>query len=133
MKLCTKCKLPGSYYKNKLSSDGLQSWCKKCHLADRDTRRPNYKEVEKKYNNLDRHAASEAKRRSAKLKRTPKWADLELIKMYYKRADYLTRCTGIQWSVDHIIPLQGVNISGLHVANNLRVITHSENSAKRNW
>ena len=36
------------------------------------------------------------------------------------------------WHVDHIIPLQGKNVSGLHVFSNLRVIPGEENVKKSN-
>lgn len=76
-----------------------------------------------------------AKYISAKLNATPTWLTkdhLDLIEMKYKLAAYLTRETGIRWTVDHIIPLQGDNVCGLHVPWNLRVITSSENSSKSN-
>jgi 5-methylcytosine-specific restriction endonuclease McrA len=60
-----------------------------------------------------------------KLKRTPKWADLMKIKEIYKNCP-----EGM--TVDHIIPLRGENISGLHVENNLQYLTRSENSRKGN-
>ena len=47
-------------------------------------------------------------------------------------ATILTKSTGYEWQVDHIIPLQGKNVSGLHVPENLQVIERSMNSKKRN-
>lgn len=44
----------------------------------------------------------------------------------------MTNSTGIVHHVDHVIPLQGRTVSGLHVAGNLRVITASENVKKHN-
>lgn len=67
-----------------------------------------------------------ARRRSAKLQRTVAWADLEAIKAIYKEAAR----TGM--SVDHIIPLQGEFVSGLHVEYNLQLLTSSENASKCN-
>lgn len=66
-----------------------------------------------------------AKRRAKILERTPKWADLQKIKELY-----LSAKRGFQ--VDHIIPLQGKLVSGLHVENNLQIIPKLENILKSN-
>jgi len=76
-----------------------------------------------------------AKRRAAKLQRTPKWLtdiDHERIENEYKLAALLTKLWGEPWHVDHIIPLQGKFVSGLHVPSNLRAIKGSENVSKAN-
>lgn len=73
-----------------------------------------------------------SRRRAAKLKRTPAWADLEKIEDFYSEARRLTVETGNKWSVDHIIPLRGKFVSGLHTQDNLQVILLSENVRKSN-
>lgn len=65
------------------------------------------------------------KRHAAKLKRTPKWADLAAIKRFYEACP-----AGLQ--IDHIIPLQGKLVSGLHVLNNLQYLTDKANISKGN-
>jgi hypothetical protein len=79
--------------------------------------------------------AKTAKRRAQKLHATPKWLTaehlLEIQKFYIKAAE-LTKSTGIPHEVDHIVPLQGENVSGLHTPWNLQVLTKSENRAKCN-
>jgi len=76
--------------------------------------------------NPDKVVALSAKRRSAKLNRTPEWVDMEEIKDIYIEANY----QGMH--VDHIIPLQGELVSGLHVTNNLQLLTEFENLSKGN-
>jgi hypothetical protein len=65
-----------------------------------------------------------------RLRRTPPWADLQMIKKFYEEAAKLTKETGEPWHVDHIIPLRGEIVSGLHLAENLRVIKGIENLKK---
>lgn len=60
------------------------------------------------------------------------WANTDAIADLYEKARRLRESTGIDWHVDHKIPLNGKTVCGLHVENNLRVIPASENRAKRN-
>lgn len=80
-------------------------------------------------------AANENKRRASKLLRMPSWLtdhDLLLIRVKHAEARWMTIRTGIRHHVDHIIPLQGRTVSGLHVPWNLRVIPARENIKKSN-
>ena len=85
--------------------------------------------------NRDKVNAKLAKRRAAKINRTPGWLnkeDLGKIQEFYKEAQKKKEETGEEWHVDHIIPLQGKNISGLHVPDNLQVIRAKDNLSKHN-
>ncbi len=82
--------------------------------------------------NSDKVNAINARYRASKLQRTPEWADLDLINVFYALAKEMTEETGIPHHVDHIIPLQGENVSGLHVATNLQVIPAADNFSKGN-
>jgi hypothetical protein len=73
-----------------------------------------------------------ARQRVLRLKRTPPWANQEAILEFYKLARALSTSTGIPHHVDHIIPLQGKLVSGLHVEGNLQVLPWRDNILKRN-
>lgn len=75
--------------------------------------------------NPERVNARNARRRAAKLQRTPAWRNLDAI-----TAIYITCPKG--YDVDHIIPLQSKNVSGLHVESNLQCLPLSENRSKNN-
>lgn len=80
--------------------------------------------------------AYNAFRHAAKLKRTPSWLtdqQKQEMKAIYERAKNLTLVTGITHHVDHILPLQGKLVSGLHVPTNLQILTESENCSKQNF
>ena len=82
--------------------------------------------------NPDKCRALTAKRRAAKLQRTPSWVDFEAIKAVYAEAHRLEALDGITRHVDHEIPLQGELVSGLHIASNLQILTAEENLSKSN-
>ena len=74
-------------------------------------------------------------RKHAKKQRTPKWLtkdDLWMMREAYALAALRTKMLGIVYEVDHIIPLQGDLVSGLHVPLNLQVIPQKLNRAKWN-
>ena len=83
-------------------------------------------------NNRAKGRAYLAKYRAAKLQQTPSWASEQLIAAYYAEAKRLEELTGIKFHVDHIIPLQGELVSGLHVESNLQLLMAHENLGKSN-
>lgn len=76
--------------------------------------------------------ADSVARRAGLERATPKWVDRREITAIYEQCASVTRQTGIRHEVDHIVPLRGKRVSGLHVPWNLCVITAAENSAKSN-
>jgi len=80
----------------------------------------------------DVRAAIQMKRHALELKATVAWADYEKIQDLYRESRRLTDLTGILHHVDHIVPLQGKSVCGLHVHYNMRVITAEENMKKHN-
>lgn len=75
------------------------------------------------------------KREIAKINRTPKWLsekEYSYIKTLYELSNRLSKCLGILHHVDHIIPLQGELVSGLHTPTNLQVIPSKLNLSKGN-
>lgn len=127
------------YYNNK-----AKEWCK----SNPEARR----EVLHKYNTSNKHKLNNkvyrgtdkgkvsnrikaAKRRASKLKATPPWITLEQldeIKQFYIEAKELQWLSEERLEVDHIIPLQGKNICGLHVPWNLQILPSSMNQSKGN-
>jgi hypothetical protein len=73
-----------------------------------------------------------AKRRAGRIQRTPPWADDVAIARIYAEAIRRTAETGVPHHVDHELPLRGKKVSGLHVAENLQIITAHENQKKGN-
>jgi hypothetical protein len=82
--------------------------------------------------NPDKHAAKEARRRAAKLRATPAWADLGAIAKVYWLASEESRRTGVLMHVDHIVPLKGKNVCGLHCEANLQILPALANISKGN-
>lgn len=76
-------------------------------------------------NHKKEYLAMTNKRRAKKLSATPKWVNFNEIETIYKNCPE-------GHEVDHIIPLQGKNVSGLHVPWNLQYLTISENRSKGN-
>jgi len=63
---------------------------------------------------------------------TPPWADKKSIIAIYAEAERLTAETGVLHHVDHIIPIKGELVCGLHVHCNLRPLPWRENISKKN-
>ena len=85
--------------------------------------------------NRDKVNATWMRRDAAKKNRTPSWLTVDdhwMIEQAYDIAAKRTQVLGIQFHVDHIVPLQGKTVSGLHVPWNLQVIPAKLNQQKSN-
>lgn len=122
-KRCFKCnsiKCLDDFYKN-------IKHCKKCHSIKNKMYYASRKDIWDTYydNNKSDYLARNAARRAIVKQQTPAWADLSAIKEIYKNCP-------IGYHVDHIIPLKGKNICGLHVQNNLQYLLAENNLKKSN-
>lgn len=85
--------------------------------------------------NRDAMNTLKAKRRADVLSRLPKWLSSDekwMIGQAYELAKLRTKITGFDWHVDHVIPLRGQTVSGLHTPYNLQVIPATMNLRKGN-
>lgn len=93
-----------------------------------------YRDASKRWRNnhpLNKKADTDSRRRRVR-HAMPPWVDKAEIKGIYLCAKQKTVDTGVKWHVDHIVPLRGRNVSGLHVPWNLQIILATENLKKRN-
>ena len=111
---------------------GRQNMCKVCSSKQASSWNKEHKEHRKEYmqkfqkNNPEIFAANEANRRYRKSKATPAWANLEKIKTVYA----LAAEKGLV--VDHMVPIKGKTVCGLHCEDNLRCIPTKLNLKKSN-
>lgn len=153
MKCCSRCgetKSLNLFPKKKENKDGHHSHCKQCraiydksrysskdrseayyedHEASKEARRDYYNRKKQDY------YVRKAKRRAELLNRTPSWLTEQHwlhIKCIYSVCDMLNKEGTGPYEVDHIVPLQGKTVSGLHVPWNLRVVSRTENRSKGN-
>jgi len=88
-----------------------------------------------KKRNVSKTRALDAKRHAAQMQRTPAWLtadDFWMMEQAYELAQVRTKMFGFTWHVDHVVPLQGKRVSGLHVPTNLQVISKTANRKKAN-
>ncbi len=129
---------PDKVYRNQLAylsryPEKRQTYIKQYLINNKEKR----KAAVKKWQLLNPHknAAKQRRREAAKLKRTPEWLTTEhhaaINNMYWLAAD-LQKVSGEKYHVDHIVPLQGKHISGLHVPWNLQILPADMNCSKSN-
>lgn len=158
-KKCTKCgqnKDISAFNKGQAYADGYHTWCKFCKNESRKKHPDTYQNwvesnrdvsnaIKSKYVSSSPDKVNESKRKwskannkkvlaktrkyqASKLKATPSW----LTKAQIDEMTALYESCPQGYHVDHIVPLQGKTVRGLHVPWNLRIIPASENQKKHN-
>lgn len=157
VKTCTKCETTkpiSEFHPHKGGAHGVKSQCKDCvrernraynkanpdvmaKIAKKQEQRPRVKEYRKTYRTankaLFRH--HNMRRYVSKKSATPNWLTqdhLNQIAMFYQHARDCEIVTGELYHVDHIIPIQGKDVCGLHVPWNLQVLPADVNIRKSN-
>ena len=130
-KTCTKCKEEKKFSlfpAKKGGKFGLDSWCRSCRNAYRMTqpRSRNYKETNLKYYYTHKEVWRELKGRRRTRERVSSFTEhIEELRKIYRGCPE-------GYEVDHIVPLQGKEVCGLHVPWNLQYLPRSENRSKGN-
>ena len=78
------------------------------------------------------YIAKEAKKRALKLLATTIWGQDGVLNFYLKTKELELLNPGIKYHVDHVVPLVGKNVCGLHNEFNLQILTEIENKRKGN-
>lgn len=159
MHVCRVCKveyseLEGNFYirdrkAGKYRTDCINCTCKRVKNRDdakrevkQEYRKEHYRQNKGRYQELRRQHyennraeyVRQAREREGRLKvqQTPVWANKAAIKAFYDHAALMSKITGHPYHVDHIIPLNGATVCGLHVETNLRVVPATVNLSKSN-
>lgn len=153
MKTCSGCletKGFEFFYLHPRGRGGYNSRCKACHKktllpsnekAAYDKNRRKFKLEELRA--YDRERRSEPQRMALKrdasrvrklivAEQTPAWANKKAIRQVYACAVTFSKKFNVNYQVDHIIPLRGKNVCGLHVENNLQILEAKLNVSKSN-
>jgi hypothetical protein len=100
----------------------------------RSDKRQLYRDASKRWRdaNPEKKNADTSARRQRVRAQMPKWMRPSLMVCFYEKAKRVSECLGIEHHVDHVIPLRGRKVSGLHVPWNLHVIPARLNLEKHN-
>ena len=137
--------LKGWYQSNKeLCNQRSVEWRKNNHARYLENASKNRQSNPKKYREYcknwarkypDKVVAKTVMREASKIKATPRWLSFEQISEIddmYKMAKMIQTYTGAEYHVDHIVPLRGKTVCGLHVPWNLQLLPWNENLSKQN-
>jgi predicted amidophosphoribosyltransferase len=149
---CSQEKAFSGFHKDKKKRDGLAIYCKVCVAQYRKDNIEDYLKKEADYRNKNRdqrrsyissykkirrgyYNALEKNRRTLKDKAMPSWLSQEQrdqINAIYEHARDCELVTGEPYHVDHVVPLKGEFVCGLHVPWNLQVLPADVNLHKSN-
>lgn len=139
-KVCSVCEIEkhmNSFSSSFKSEDFLLDYCRAC--AHRVKERHNFKKELRRKNKQECRKAKKAEARSIskteRRQRTPSWLTEEhkrQINSFYREALTKTNIGKEKYHVDHILPLLGENVSGLHVPWNLQILEAKANAKKGN-
>lgn len=82
--------------------------------------------------NLAKRRAQQMQRKAGQFARTPQWADKTAIEMICRAALVAQATFAQSVHVDHVIPMRGRLVSGLHVPHNLQLLFAKDNCVKQN-
>lgn len=123
---CGKYALLDEMLKPKRTLDFLYDTCKAC--------RPIKKRGQQRVDRA-KSRANNQKARAKRLNRLPSWltpAHYEEIELICEAAQAAQDLSGYKYNVDHIVPLEGDGVCGLHVPWNLQILLACENKNKGN-
>mgnify|MGYP003576639708 CR=1 FL=1 len=134
-KSCSRCgqvKSLEKFHKDKSRFDGRRAYCEACGKSQ-DTPADRARRKALKPEQYAATARLRVKRyKVGKIQRSPAWADHQRIREIYEATLWIEKLTGNLHHVDHIVPLNGTNVCGLHVHQNLQILPASENCSKGN-
>lgn len=162
MKVCQTCKVEkdlSEFHLRVTGRDGHSNYCKQCYNVQQAKCKVKYRAQAKEWRqkhceqrhiyrveyylknhrrwkewyqeHYEHYHESVARRRASKLHATPPWVDKKELQKIYAEA-FRRRWAGEDVHVDHIIPLKGEGVCGLHVPWNLQIIPANENLRKHN-
>ena len=130
---CKECTKQKNREWKQANKDKVSNYDKEWQQKNKDKKSKNYKNWQ--VNNRAKVNSYNSYRRALEVQATPEWLTQSQklhIQCKYSLAQMFSRETGIQHHVDHVVPLKGKTVCGLHVPWNLRVIPAVDNLRKSN-